>query len=92
VEVNPNSRINSVRTVINAPPAFTRRTSTENQMPEFESSHALEAQLIKLPDIRVEKIEQARRLVGDPEYPPRETIRQIAALLALDDPETQGDE
>jgi hypothetical protein len=29
-------------------------------------------------------VEHGRRLVGDPAYPPRETLQRIAALLAME--------
>ena len=53
-------------------------------MSVFENSRALEARLEAIPDVRREVVEYGRRLVGDPAYPPRETIQLIATLLAME--------
>jgi hypothetical protein len=50
----------------------------------FENSRALEARLEEIPDVRTDKLDHGRRLVGDPTYPPRETIQRIATLLAME--------
>ncbi|HEV8541080.1 MAG TPA: hypothetical protein VGR78_01700 [Verrucomicrobiae bacterium] len=52
-------------------------------MSAFENSRALETQLTQLPDVRPEKVDDAKRLIGDPAYPPRVTIQRIATLLAI---------
>lgn len=49
----------------------------------LDESRALEARFEAAPDIRPEVVERARGLVADPQYPPAETIRKIAQLLAI---------
>jgi hypothetical protein len=43
----------------------------------------LEARFTDAPDIRPDVVARARALVADPQYPPAETIRKIANLLAI---------
>jgi hypothetical protein len=82
MEIKLNPSLDSiVRAVTATPPA--RRIMLED-VDGFESSHALESRLAALPEIRPEKLEQARLMIGDPAYPPQQTIRSIAVLLAMD--------
>jgi hypothetical protein len=48
----------------------------------FESSANLSSALSSAPDSRADVIARAEKLVADPSYPPPETIRRIANLLA----------
>ena len=50
----------------------------------FENSRALETRLGEIPNVRMDVVENGRRLAGDPAYPPRETLQRIAALLAME--------
>jgi hypothetical protein len=50
----------------------------------FAEAAALERALEDTPDVRVEEVERAQRAVGEPDYPPRETLRKIANLLAIE--------
>ena len=83
MEIRPNSNIDSVTRVFNTPGKASRPIDADTDVSAFDSSRALEAKLSDVPDVRPEKVERARHLVGDPTYPPRETIRKIATLLAL---------
>lgn len=49
----------------------------------FENTAALEAQLRELPDVRSEKLEQARALLSNVQYPPEQVLNSLAALLAM---------
>jgi hypothetical protein len=49
---------------------------------QFNQSQALESRLNSEPDIRVDKVARATRLLSDGSYPPPVTIRKIATLLA----------
>jgi len=42
----------------------------------------LKAALCKEPDVRPDKVEKARRLIGLAQWPARGTIRRVSALLA----------
>jgi hypothetical protein len=50
---------------------------------DLESSRQLDQALERLPEARPEVVERMRPLVGDPSYPPRETIRSLSHLLAM---------
>ena len=92
MEIKLNANIDSVARVLNTQTKASRPIDSDsNDVSAFENSRALEARLKESPDVRGEKVERARRLIGDPAYPPRQTIHQISALLALqiNDPELE---
>jgi hypothetical protein len=90
MEIKLYTNVDSVARVSNNTPAkASRPIDSDSDVSVFETSRALEARLKDLPDVRADKVGDGKRLVGDPEYPPRETIRRIAALLALN--ETNGE-
>ena len=90
MEIKLYTTVDSVARVNNNTPAkASRPIDSDSDVSVFETSRALEARLKDLPDVRVDKLDDGKRLIGDPEYPPRETIRRIAALLALN--ETNGE-
>jgi hypothetical protein len=84
MEIKINRNIDSVARVVSTPQKASRPIDSDSALSAFENSRALEARLDQLPNVRPEKLETGRRLVGDPAYPPRETIARIAALLAMD--------
>ncbi|MEW6158462.1 MAG: hypothetical protein AB1813_13600 [Verrucomicrobiota bacterium] len=65
------------------PTAATSRVSAQRDQVQFTQAEGLNAALKQTPAIRPGVVERARDLVGDVSYPPRETIRSIAELLAL---------
>ena len=85
MEIKLRTNIDSVARVENTQPKASRPIDADGEMSVFENSRALEARLKEFPDIRADKVAHGKRLVGDPEYPPRETMRQLAALLALEE-------
>jgi hypothetical protein len=89
MEIRPSSNIDSVARVINTAPKASRPVDSEPDVSAFENSRALETQLTQLPDVRPEKVDDAKRLIGDPAYPPRVTIQRIATLLAIKNDNTQ---
>ena len=90
MEIKLYTTVDSVARVSNnTSTKASRPIDSDSDVSVFETSRALEARLKDLPDVRADKVGEGKRLVGDPEYPPRETIRRIAALLALN--ETNGD-
>lgn len=55
------------------------------------ASTALHKALAELPEIRAEEVERGRRLVVDPNYPPRAIIENLAKLfVASSDPSNQA--
>jgi hypothetical protein len=84
MEIKLNRNIDSVARVVNTQPKASRPIDSDSALSAFENSRALEARLEQLPDVRPDKLETGRRLVGDPAYPPRETIQRIATLLAME--------
>jgi len=46
-----------------------------------ESAESLQRALAATPEIRPEVVEAARRLVVDPNYPPRQLIEQLAKMF-----------
>lgn len=56
-------------------------TATEDVA--LENSRALTQALHQTPESRADKVRRASELVGQPDYPPPETIRKISHLLAI---------
>jgi hypothetical protein len=92
MEIKLNTNIDSVARVSNTYPKAARAIDRDSGVSSFENSRALETQLNQIPDARAGKVDEARKLASDPAYPPRETIRKIAALLAIHDPQNTSDE
>lgn len=84
MEIKLNRNIDSVARVVNTQPKASRPIDSDAALSVFENSRALEARLEQLPDVRSNVLETGRRLAGDPAYPPRETIKRIATLLAME--------
>lgn len=84
MEIKLNSNYDSVVRLTNSQPKASRPVESTSALSEFEESNALEARMRALPEAREDKVDRARKLVGDPAYPPRETIQRLAALLAID--------
>jgi len=84
MEIKLNRNIDSVARVVGTSAKASRPIDADSALSVFENSRALEARLGAIPDIRPEVVETGRRLVGDPAYPPRETIQRIATLLAME--------
>ena len=84
MEITRYTNIDSVARVSNTQSKASRQIDADSDLSAFDSSRALEARLKDLPEVRPDKVAEGKRLIGDPTYPPRETIHRIAALLALD--------
>lgn len=83
MEIKLNSNIDSVARMQNIRSNVPREVQNGTEIPVFENSKALEKQLKDLPEVRTEKLERARSLVGHPQYPPSETMNGLANLLAV---------
>jgi hypothetical protein len=86
MEIKLHTNIDSVARVTNTPSKASRPIDSDSDLSVFDNSRALEARLKDIPDVRSEKVAHGRKLIGDPAYPPRETIHRIAILLAMKDP------
>jgi hypothetical protein len=84
MEIKLNSNYDSVVRLTNSQPKASRPVEPTSALSEFEESNALEARIKALPDTRADNVDRAKKLVGDPAYPPRETIQRLAALLAIE--------
>jgi hypothetical protein len=82
MQVHPNNGIHAAEKATVKPPAASRPSATTGSA-SFRESEALHAALRETPDVRTEAVAWAQDLIGDVQYPPLETIRGIAALLAL---------
>jgi hypothetical protein len=85
MEIKLNVSLDSVARVSGTRAKASRPIDSDSASSAFENSRALEARLEQLPVVRADKLDTGRRLVGDPTYPPRETIQRIATLLAMED-------
>lgn len=76
-----------LRSLDSASGAYPVRSSTENSTARdevaLENSRALTNALKDTPAIRAEIVRRATELVGQPHYPPPDTIRKISHLLAI---------
>lgn len=55
--------------------------------PSFQSSEALFQAVKQLPVARPEEVSRAKTLLADGNYPPKEAIRKISELLAMNLPD-----
>jgi hypothetical protein len=91
MEIKLNTSLDSVARVQTTSSNASRAIESKSVPPAFEHSKALEAQLQQVPDVRLDQLEKALNLIGNPAYPPSETINGLAALLATHFPHI-GDE
>lgn len=63
--------------------------SPEQDRTEFRAVDSLRQALDAVPEVRADVVQRGRELVGDPAYPPSETMRGLASLLALGLNETE---
>lgn len=89
MEVNPNiSAATALR--LGAKPAVTPRSNARVQdSASFGDAAAVDGAFQQTPDVRPEAVTRARALGSDVKYPPLETIRAIANLLAMKIDETE---
>lgn len=56
----------------------------------FEQAEALNDDYRREPDVRADVVSKAKELVSETQWPPPETIRKIASLLAMEIPKDQN--
>ena len=84
MEIKINRNVDSVARVVTPGAKASRPIDADAALSVFENSRALETRLGEIPNVRMDVVENGRRLAGDPAYPPRETLQRIAALLAME--------
>ena len=82
MEINLNSNIESLGRIAGSQPKRLE-TKTESGATAFGQSEALNQALQQTPNVRPEVVATAQSAVNSSHYPPAETIKQIATLLAL---------
>lgn len=65
------------------PPPVTQAAKDERDEAQIGKALSLKNALDEIPAVRISKVEEARELVDDPKYPPREIIEHISHLLAM---------
>jgi hypothetical protein len=83
MEIKLNTNIDSVARMQSGPKPAREARSSPGSTAGFESSQALDKRLSETPAARPDTVERAKALIGDPAYPPRETIDSISNLLAI---------
>lgn len=85
MQINPHSGSGEVgRTPPRRPTVPPLKTAGDGvDAAAFSRTEALHRALAEMPAVRPEAVARARQLLGQPQYPPLETIRGIARLLAL---------
>ena len=83
MEIKLNTNFDSVPRVQVTQSNASRAIERKSDAPAFENSKALESKLATLPDVRLDQLERALNLIGQPSYPPQETINGLATLLAV---------
>lgn len=82
MEIQPNQNTGAVNNALTSR-GVTRPRKPSPEEVSFAATSNIDQALRDLPALRVEVVERAQKLVGDPTYPPRETIHQLSQLLAL---------
>ncbi len=88
MQVNPTGNINVTGSITR--PANSNPVRPDRDQAEFVNSETIDQALRAQPDVRPEAVEKAKSLVEDATYPPDETVRRLANLLALDFAETSA--
>lgn len=58
-------------------------TPTVSDAASFPAATSLEARLSDIPAVRPEKVDMAKSLISDSQYPPADLLDRIAVLLAI---------
>ena len=63
-------------------PTLSRKAPTESNTVNLAESHALDAALKAMPEMRAEQVARAEELIRDPGYPSDKAVDQVAEILA----------
>ena len=83
MEVNLNVKSAGPAVANVAPQTRVKTLSGNSDAPQFSAAAALNESFGETPDIRPEAVDKARRLISQSSYPPAETVKKIAVLLAF---------
>ncbi|HYG34151.1 MAG TPA: hypothetical protein VEC99_05175 [Clostridia bacterium] len=81
MRVDPNSRTTELTGFRHLAAKAQKPRSGEDKV-EFSVAEKLDRSLEAVPQVRAEKVEQARALVMDKSYPSKETLGRVARVLA----------
>ena len=81
MQINPNSNIGPIPSSRPSSPQ-PREVQAPTDGVAFGDTESLNLALSEVPESRNDKVESAKKLIADATYPPPETIRKIADLLA----------
>jgi hypothetical protein len=84
MEVKFNKEINVAPPVTRPEKAAPVQARQSDPEPAFDNSRNLDEALSATPDVRTDVVDRARDLVKSPQYPPVETMKKIARLLAVE--------
>jgi hypothetical protein len=82
MQVNPSGNISVTGSIPR--PTNNNAVRPEGDQAEFVNSQTIDQALRDQPEVRPEAVAMAKGLVEDASYPPDETVRRLANLLALD--------
>ena len=85
MQINANNRTGSLGPVVGQRPVAAQKPASEASQVELRQSEAVNNALQATPDVRHDKVERARELIVNQEYPPEMILRGIANLLAVKD-------
>jgi hypothetical protein len=82
MQVDPKFTTGAV-TWVNTSQPVARKSRVDSEHVNFSSADALNDDYRKVPEVRVDAVSKAKELVAQATYPPPETIKKIANLLAM---------
>lgn len=89
MQIDPRSTTGALSRVdTNHPTAEKRKIASDHAT--FEQAEALNDDYRREPDVRADVVTKAKELVSETQWPPPETIRKIASLLAMEIPKDQN--
>lgn len=89
MQIDPRSTTGALSRVdTNHPAAEKRKIASDHAT--FEQAEALNDDYRREPDVRADVVSKAKELVSETQWPPPETIRKIASLLAMEIPKDQN--
>jgi hypothetical protein len=83
MQINANNRMGPVGPIAGQRPVTAQKPVSEASQVELRQSEAVNQALQATPDVRQDKVERARELIVNRDYPPETILRGIANLLAV---------
>ncbi len=83
MQVDPKATVSTVTWVDTSQPVA-RKTKADSDYPTFAGAEALNDEYRQEPEVRIDAVSKAKELVAQATYPPPETIKRIANLLAME--------